>query len=733
MAYTKTNWISRIRQYAHRIVLNATGGTDEYDVDLVEGTISENGTPFDTANMNNIEDGIGNVLNPEFISIDTNQSINSLTDSTKGTLDIEKIEGRTLVSKLINGNFDDGTNGWNTQNSILTVEENYLKVESDNNHLYRIVKNTPDIKITSEHKYFGYCKIKTAATTSKLCFYFYTNGTSQHFSDEDLIPGEKYYYGTITSTETGNSNMRLGVDDAYQNEFYINRKAGVMIIDMTELGIENYTDEQMLIILKHGYFEGVHSAKDIELKNVGENLFDKSKALYNKGIYYTNGNLFSIEDVYATDYIKIESNINYYLTINNFSSSYAGIAFYTNNKIFLSGISTTNSFMTPDDAYYIRFTIPQEGNATWPNTTDIDIVQFQKGETATEYTPYQESIDNISYPNSFTEDDKEMRSLSSDITDIVRKIADNENEFVKIVEKLILDIPNDWIYNYSKTGVKRVGTYSIPNYKSHYDASFFKYDLTHLAVGGTEQNTGDFYTFEDDYKLFIMVNATDSGWGDDYTPISDEIRAYFLGWRMVIQGSTDIYNGIGTKAWVRIIDNSNETTTLPTITYEGYTPYQLFYQLIEEQVYKLDKSIGLSTFDDGAFYMDGDILPIITGNYSINKAGQTDSNSNGIQSIYTETNTIQNTLLTHDNDIDINRDDISLHTENNVIHVVQGDKDNWNGKLDADAKAVDSDKLDNHDSTYFEPTLATDQKRKITDGTADPSGGADGDIYLQYE
>jgi len=38
----------------------------------------------------------------------------------------------------------------------------------------------------------------------------------------------------------------------------------------------------------------------------------------------------------------------------------------------------------------------------------------------------------------------------------------------------------------------------------------------------------------------------------------------------------------------------------------------------------------------------------------------------------------------------------------------------------------------NHDGVY-EPFLDSDRKRKISYGTADPTGGNDGDIYLQYE
>lgn len=38
----------------------------------------------------------------------------------------------------------------------------------------------------------------------------------------------------------------------------------------------------------------------------------------------------------------------------------------------------------------------------------------------------------------------------------------------------------------------------------------------------------------------------------------------------------------------------------------------------------------------------------------------------------------------------------------------------------------------NHSGVY-EPTLTVERKRKITFGTVDPTGGVDGDIYLQYE
>ncbi len=56
--YVMTNWVQRIRQYANRIVLTATGGANEYDVAQVEGTVTQVGIALSPTNMNKMEQGI---------------------------------------------------------------------------------------------------------------------------------------------------------------------------------------------------------------------------------------------------------------------------------------------------------------------------------------------------------------------------------------------------------------------------------------------------------------------------------------------------------------------------------------------------------------------------------------------------------------------------------------------------------------------------------------------------
>ncbi|MNH66520.1 hypothetical protein D3C73_185530 [compost metagenome] len=92
--------------------------------------------------------------------------------------------------------------------------------------------------------------------------------------------------------------------------------------------------------------------------------------------------------------------------------------------------------------------------------------------------------------------------------------------------------------------------------------------------------------------LYLSISNADSGWGPNYTPTQDEIKAYFSGWRMFLLGQwTNIpYDGTGTKAWVRITDTPGGApehgyqTTVPNYSYIGFNPYNLLYRFSKEIV-----------------------------------------------------------------------------------------------------------------------------------------------------
>ncbi|TVX88353.1 hypothetical protein [Paenibacillus agilis] len=114
-----------------------------------------------------------------------------------------------------------------------------------------------------------------------------------------------------------------------------------------------------------------------------------------------------------------------------------------------------------------------------------------------------------------------------------------------------------------------------------------KYDGTILRPWHTTVDTGDFvWGFGTGDNFYLTISHEDSGWGPNYQPTQDEIKAYFLGWRMYDNrhGRDSKYNvtdGTGNyKAFSRILNKNIDSGTInivPQESYEGWTPYQLSY------------------------------------------------------------------------------------------------------------------------------------------------------------
>ncbi|MFF3922659.1 hypothetical protein [Paenibacillus lactis] len=144
--------------------------------------------------------------------------------------------------------------------------------------------------------------------------------------------------------------------------------------------------------------------------------------------------------------------------------------------------------------------------------------------------------------------------------------------------------------------------------------------------------------------LRITVANADSGWGDNYEPAVDEIKAYFMGWKMYpygdAAGAIAVYNGTGTKGWCFRVDgkpnNTNSDYTggvsvLPTTQAPNWMPYQLVYQLVSPTVEPI-VSEGVLTFNEGDNQIEvgtGIVLResaklnyyLANGNYYINNTG----------------------------------------------------------------------------------------------------------------
>ncbi|WP_221469070.1 hypothetical protein [Cohnella nanjingensis] len=136
------------------------------------------------------------------------------------------------------------------------------------------------------------------------------------------------------------------------------------------------------------------------------------------------------------------------------------------------------------------------------------------------------------------------------------------------------------------TGYKRVGLGAlVSNLKSRTQV-VLKYDGKILGDGfSLNWSAGDQANLDANGDFAVTITNADSGWGQDYTPSNDEIKAYFYGWKMYTVGDpqsvNSVYNGSGTKGWCRRTDLGGGSLVLPTDTYAGFTPYRLMYQLAQ--------------------------------------------------------------------------------------------------------------------------------------------------------
>jgi hypothetical protein len=173
----------------------------------------------------------------------------------------------------------------------------------------------------------------------------------------------------------------------------------------------------------------------------------------------------------------------------------------------------------------------------------------------------------------------------SDKKDILFK-DNGEWKVLKWIEKIDLDGSLAWSFGTDYAGAKQVKVVNFTtNVYGESNAVGVKYDGSVLKTIPSNMTMKDEIVLRNsDKTLFISVSDTDSGWGENYTPLSSEIKAYFYGWCMCNGTYGTPYNGTGTKTWYPIGDTdlSRATTTTPTseaptITEGKISYYKLSY------------------------------------------------------------------------------------------------------------------------------------------------------------
>lgn len=252
----------------------------------------------------------------------------------------------------------------------------------------------------------------------------------------------------------------------------------------------------------------------------------------------------------------------------------------------------TCTFITPANTKFVRVVIGLDngttGNAIFRDST------LNIGNTAKSFKPREDAM--LALQTALFADP--VTGANAD------EMFERGGQYFKLAKwrRLILDGALAWVYGDAvSAGLKQVKVVGLVTGGVAASGIATKYNGKIIPQGSTGSvadtnavtGTGDFY---------ISIPNIDSGWGDSYTPTTDEIKAYFMGWRMANSGDWGPYNGTGTKAWKNILryqDTGGETAyILPTTKVPNWAPYQLLYQLATPSVEPIT-SEGQLTFNEG--------------------------------------------------------------------------------------------------------------------------------------
>lgn len=168
------------------------------------------------------------------------------------------------------------------------------------------------------------------------------------------------------------------------------------------------------------------------------------------------------------------------------------------------------------------------------------------------------------------------------------ELFDRGGQYFKLAKwkRVVLDGSLDWSYVGTAAGFKRLKLPITDALSSNGSNSWVtKYDGSQVPYGDSNTLANAHHIIASQSGLFLSVPATDSGWGDNYTPTADEVKAYFMGWKMYDQSThpdgTGVYDGSGTKYFAYRLNGaySGGIPTTPTTQAPNWTPYQLLYKL----------------------------------------------------------------------------------------------------------------------------------------------------------
>ncbi|MDT9721372.1 pyocin knob domain-containing protein [Paenibacillus sp. ClWae2A] len=388
------------------------------------------------------------------------------------------------------------------------------------------------------------------------------------------------------------------------------------------------------IAIKYPYVNSIQPVRNPYVIRYGENLLPPFYEWEHTGHTFletsphtATGELVSGSmgtDAYAVTYLSVLANQDY--TISNPAASTGKIRVsvydsYTRLQGMFINPGETKTIKTVSRA--IKMGVNLSGVTQYTEEFDVNKWTWTTGNKASFAYPTM-TLGKVVKPLKTREDC--MLALQTDLySDPVTglnadEVFEKNGQYYKMTKwrKIILDESLRYRSIASSSGYKIVGCTLSEPVAAFNSLVVTKYNGNVLTKNGNMSESDNAYFRIADLSDFnVSIANADSGWGDSYTPTADEIKAYFMGWKMYLGNQGDVskpYNGetVG-KAWCPLdsiymsgSSATHFTTTLPVsptirsayTRYSEWKPYQLIYQLGTPTIEPIT-SEGQLTFNEG--------------------------------------------------------------------------------------------------------------------------------------
>jgi len=307
------------------------------------------------------------------------------------------------------------------------------------------------------------------------------------------------------------------------------------------------------------YVDSVQFKANTMLTTKGKNLFDKNSVTVGYGISDTTGLPFSSSGYNASEFIPVKENTQYAITYTEALARWGAI--YDKDKVFIARITGVNTFTTPANAVYVRLTMTH---------ANLVLGQLELGSVVTTFEPFVSSTAHSPLPLDTSESVYVMPGGQSVFVEKWKKGVQLTGDLAWGIAGSVGTTKRVWvpnsIFNNILTG--------LPS-----NNVIVKYNGSIIPTADTASYLADIFMAHNNGFLYLNIADADSGFANGVNPTSAEIKAYFYGWRMTNPTGTSAWDGTSAKNWIRITTLDNRTTTCPTATYAGFTPYTLAYKM----------------------------------------------------------------------------------------------------------------------------------------------------------